>query len=268
MIGCPSDVKDEVLIARDIIRNWSETNAEKDRIVLLPLHWSANSFPEIGAHPQKILDKQLVDRSDLLVCIFASKIGTPTDTSKSGSIEEIEEHVKCNKPVMLYFRKSIDISVTTPESLKKLIDFKENMKNKTLWCEYNDENDFKDLFKQHLQEFLNSHWLKTSVSGVMNDLKDSSNISFSEDELKMFFKWSRAEDQTYLVARDRAGFTVFMGVKNGYHIKKGKDEAIFKDYMKRLSDAGYVVIRRIDKYGNNIFEITKKGYDFAQTLKY
>ena len=94
MIGCPSDITEEVQIAKRIILKWSCTYAEAHNIVLLPLHWNDNSYPGVGMHPQKMLDRQLVDKSDMLVCIFGSKIGTATDTADSGSIEEIEEHIK------------------------------------------------------------------------------------------------------------------------------------------------------------------------------
>lgn len=270
MIGCPSDVKEEVIIAKEIIRSWSETNADLDKIVLLPLHWSTNSFPEMGKHPQKALDRQLVDRSDLLVCIFASKIGTATDTAESGSIEEIEEHVKHNKPVMLYFRKNIDISTTSPENLSKLMDFKQRMKDKTLWWEYGDENEFKEVFNHHLQEFLNNRWLKEKLTSIAEDRNSQGNlnISFTAKELEMFYKWANSNDAIYMIVRDRTGLNVMMGSNNGYHFNRGKEEAELKDFMKRLLNKGYIQIKRVDKDNNPIYEVTKKGYDFTNTLNY
>lgn len=270
MIGCPSDVKEEVIIAKEIIRGWSETNADLDKIVLLPLHWSANSFPEMGKHPQKALDTQLVDRSDLLVCIFASKIGTATDTAESGSIEEIEEHVKHNKPVMLYFRKNIDISTTSTENLSKLMDFKQRMKDKTLWWEYGDEHEFREVFNRHLQEFLNNGWLKENTAAIAEDRNSQGNhnIDFTQKELEMFFKWANSEDAIYMIVRERTGLHVIMGSKNGYHFNRGKDEAEWKDFMQRLLNIGYIQIKRVDKDNNPIYEVTKKGYDFADTLNY
>lgn len=51
MIGCPSDITEEVQIAKRIILKWSCTNAEAHQMVLLPLHWSDNSYPGVGQHP-------------------------------------------------------------------------------------------------------------------------------------------------------------------------------------------------------------------------
>lgn len=271
MIGCPSDVKEEVIIAKEIIRCWSETNADLYKIVLLPMHWSTNSFPEMGKHPQKALDRQLVDKSDLLVCIFASKIGTATDTTESGSIEEIEEHVKHNKPVMLYFRKNIDISTTSTENLSKLMDFKQRMKDKTLWWEYGDEHEFREVFNRHLQEFLNDGWMKDSFAAFISEdsiSQSSPNIIFTSKELEMFYKWVNSNDPMYMIVRDRTGLNIMMGLNNGYHFNRGKEESELKDFMQRLLNIGYVQIKRIDKDNNPIYEITKKGYDFANTLSY
>ena len=49
--------------------------------------------------------KQMVEKSDLLVCLFGTRIGTPTDTDASGTIEEIREHIKAGKQVMMFCKK-------------------------------------------------------------------------------------------------------------------------------------------------------------------
>ena len=106
MIGAPSDIEEEVSIAMNIIHHWNDINAEKQKTVLLPLHWSISSYPAIGMHPQKAINKQVVSKSDLLICIFGAKLGTPTNDYASGSVEEIEEHLKAGKPVMIFFKNS------------------------------------------------------------------------------------------------------------------------------------------------------------------
>ena len=89
MIGAPSDIKEEVNIAIDAIYHWNNINAEKQKTVLLPLHWSISAYPIIGMHPQKAINQQVVNKSDLLICIFGAKLGTPTQDYASGSVEEI-----------------------------------------------------------------------------------------------------------------------------------------------------------------------------------
>ena len=105
MIGSPSDIKEEVQTAIDVLKHWNNLHSEQNKIVLLPLHWSISSYPASGKHPQKLLDKQVVEKSDLLVCVFGAKLGTPTDTEISGTVEEINEHRKAGKDVMMFFKK-------------------------------------------------------------------------------------------------------------------------------------------------------------------
>ena len=104
MIGAPSDIQEEINIAINAIYHWNHIHAEKQKTMLLPLHWSISAYPAIGQHPQKVINQQVVNKSDLLICIFGAKLGTPTNDYVSGSVEEIEEHIKVGKPVMIFLR--------------------------------------------------------------------------------------------------------------------------------------------------------------------
>ena len=163
MIGCPGDILEEVQIAKNVIIQWTNQNAQQGR-VLIPINWETNSYPEQGAHPQKILNKQIVEKSDMLVGIFGARIGSPTDTAKSGTIEEIDEHINDGKPVMLFFRRLNDTSLTTSEELAKLEAFKTGIKDRCLYREYNAENDFEKVFSSSLELFLMEHWLEENNS--------------------------------------------------------------------------------------------------------
>lgn len=159
MIGAPSDIKEEVQIAKDVINEGNYVHTELHHKVLLPLHWSISAYPNSGKHPQKIINEQVVDKSDLLICIFGSKLGTPTDTDISGSVEEINEHLKAGKDVMIFFRKNLEIeSLDDMQQVEKLLKFKESIKGNALFEEY-EKNSFKSILSQKLQLFLNNTWL-------------------------------------------------------------------------------------------------------------
>lgn len=162
MIGAPSDIKEEVQIAKDVINEWNYVHTELHHKVLLPLHWSISAYPNSGKHPQKIINEQVVDKSDLLICIFGSKLGTPTDTDISGSVEEINEHLKAGKVVMIFFRKNLEIeSLDDMPQVEKLLKFKESIKGNALFEEY-EKNRFKSILSQKLQLFLNDTWLNSN----------------------------------------------------------------------------------------------------------
>lgn len=265
MIGNPSDIKEEVQIAKNKILKWSCLNAEAHNIVLLPLHWSDNAYPGTGQHPQKMLDRILVDKSDMLICIFGAKIGTATDTHESGSIEEIEEHIKRGKQVMIFFKKTGDLLSADLEQLKKLQEFRNRIKSTTMWWEYDNIADFEKLVDDKLQLYINDNWLNQPASPAANGSKTSQH-KYDDDETMIFSKWANnPHDSTFMATFTRRGLEVHFGYHNGYTFPRGEAMAAYEDFMDRLTADGFI---KLDKTSNNInyYSLTKKGYDFGRTL--
>ncbi|MGZ8907437.1 MAG: DUF4062 domain-containing protein [Methylobacter sp.] len=102
MIASPGDVASERAIIRDVIYEWNAVHSQSRNIVLLPIGWESHSSPEMGSSPQAIINEQILDKCDLLVGVFWTRIGTPTKEHPSGTVEEIEKHIESGKPAMLY----------------------------------------------------------------------------------------------------------------------------------------------------------------------
>ena len=156
MIASPSDIQKERKVVREILAEWNNINAEKRNIVLMPIGWETHSTPETGGHPQDILNGQILERSDLLVGLFWTRVGTPTENYVSGSIEEINKHVNAGKPAMLYFSdQPAEPSRVDPEQYRRLQEFKDRWKALALLGECADPSDFREKFNRHLQIKLN-----------------------------------------------------------------------------------------------------------------
>lgn len=97
MIASPNDVSAERSIVREVLSEWNVVNADIRNQVLLPVGWETHSVPEMGDHPQAIINKQILHDCDLLVGVFWTRIGTATGTYASGTVEEIEEHIKAGR---------------------------------------------------------------------------------------------------------------------------------------------------------------------------
>jgi hypothetical protein len=126
-IASPSDVQQERDVVTKVFTKWNDDNPD-----LPPLHPKMWEFatPELGDHPQHILNGKIIASSELLVAILHSKLGTPTPTASSGTVEEIREFIarKGPKRVMLYLCKrplAIDVN---PAELSRLNDFKAKMR--------------------------------------------------------------------------------------------------------------------------------------------
>ena len=152
LIASPSDVTEEREIAVKTIQEWNDLNSADRELVLLPLRWETHSSPEYGSAPQEVLNRQIVDRSDLVVGIFWTRIGTPTGAADSGTLEEIERMASQSKPVMLYFSQAkqepdrIDL-----EQLAKLRNFKAKTCNNALIETFSSHNEFREKLAKQLE---------------------------------------------------------------------------------------------------------------------
>lgn len=264
MIGCPSDIKEEVNIARKVIFEWSNLYAESTEIVLLPLHWSFNSYPAQGEHPQKIINQQLVEKSDLLICIFNSTLGTPTTSEESGTIEEIIEHVKTGKQVMVFFKTKVDITNIQPEELKRLKHFKETISKSVLWQEYDDENSFENIVQNKLQLFINNNWLRKNLT---SNRKDMTHQIFSEEEIERLKKWTNADSPEFYRVDFSDGSAIFgLGAENQYQINPGRDMAKWNSFMDRLLKNEFIKISKYDKQGHPKYELQLKAYEYIDEI--
>jgi hypothetical protein len=125
MIGSPSDLTEERQAATDAVNEWNAQHADAEGAVLLPVKWETHAIPTSGVRPQSAINDQLVDRCDILVGMFWTKLGTSTGVAGSGTAEEIDRFVAAGKPAMLYFsRRKISKNRIDPKQAAKLKKFK------------------------------------------------------------------------------------------------------------------------------------------------
>lgn len=264
MIGSPSDIKEEIAIAREVLNNWNNLNSEKNRIVLLPIHWSISSYPAVGKHPQKLLNEQLVEKSDLMICIFGTRLGSPTDTEISGTVEEIKEHRKAGKDVMVFFKNSVDdISSVDPQQLQKIRDFKESIKNDVLWQEFSDAKDFEHKLSEKLQLYINDNWSNGATDDTALSLTQK--IEFSDDEKEIIMKWTKSRSANCHKISVKGGVYYIIGDYQ-YFVNSGKEEAEFDDYIERLMRVGFIELERYNKDGKPVYKLKKAAYDYVDSI--
>lgn len=256
MIGCPGDIQNEVNTAKAVINRWTNVHAEQNGTVLIPINWNTNSYPEHGTHPQKIINKQLTTKSDMLIGIFGGKIGSPTDTAQSGTIEEIEEHIKAEKPVMLFFRQLNDTSLISPEDISMLEAFKQSIKNRCLYREYRDANIFEKVFTDALDLFLANNWLMDKPSLVQEEKM----IQFSKDEIVVMQKWVASDNNTAFILGVLGGKIFVLG-DSQYSVESGREEAEWNDFFERLETAGFIKYVRTNNQGSPVYDLQKLAYE-------
>lgn len=127
MIASPSDVPEAREAVYEAIGRWNEANTRERGVVLVPLRWETGTVPLLGNHPQAIINHQLVERADVVVAIFGSRLGSATPAAISGTAEEIERAVSAGKPVHLYFSSAPRPNDVDPQQLAALHDFRSRL---------------------------------------------------------------------------------------------------------------------------------------------
>ncbi|WP_050399395.1 hypothetical protein [Bacillus mycoides] len=157
LIASPSDVSEQRKKVPEILNKWNTLNSAYYEVVFLPIKWETHTIPEMGDRPQAIINKQIVDNSDILVGTFWTKLGSHTGVAESGTVEEIQEFMKKDKKVMLYFSSA----PVVPDSIdfdqyQKLKVFKEECQQKGLYDSYSSLEEFEEKLYNHLTSFAQS----------------------------------------------------------------------------------------------------------------
>jgi hypothetical protein len=165
MIASPEDIEEERKIVTGAIYRWNDANASVRQLVLLPMKWETYSTPQLGVPAHTILNRQLLDGADIVIGIFGPRMGTSTEESISGTVEEIKKHVAAGKAAKIYFSE-----VPSPQ---KRVDqnqyasvhrFREELDSSGLYAIYESMQQFRDSFEHHLALELNHprwRWLET-----------------------------------------------------------------------------------------------------------
>ena len=103
----------------------------------------------------------------MVIAIFGHRVGTPTGTATSGTIEEIERLRDRGKHVLVYFSNASIPRDHDPEQLRMLNEYRGSLKENTLYWTFDEPEDLYRLVLQHLAR---------SVSRLYQDLAQSGAI--------------------------------------------------------------------------------------------
>lgn len=156
MISCPSDVSDEVKTIEDVVRTINNTIGLSAGFAIRTLFWKECVIPTAGKSAQDIINEQVLSRADAVIAVFGNKIGSKTEHYDSGTIEEIEETIKANKQVFVYFsNKSIRRDeLDQIDQIEDVEKFKEKYSNKGIYWLYKSNSEFKNYVQSHLSGYV------------------------------------------------------------------------------------------------------------------
>jgi hypothetical protein len=127
-------------------------------------NWRTHSHPAAGARPQAVINKQVVDQSDIVIGLFRYRFGSPTGVAESGTEEEIRRGIRCRKQVMVYFADLPEPKRRRERSeFARVERFKRKLGRHALYHTYTDVPAFEEAFRQHLALAMNELLAKHRV---------------------------------------------------------------------------------------------------------
>jgi hypothetical protein len=165
MIASPDDVEEERKIVTGAIYRWNDTNALARQLVLLPMKWETHSTPQLGVPAHTVINRQRLDDADIVIGIFGTPTGTPTEEYVGGTVEEIKKHVAAGKAAKIYFSDAPISQKRVDQNQYSLVQkFREELNSSGLYAIYESIQQFRDSFEHHLALELNHpryRWLET-----------------------------------------------------------------------------------------------------------
>lgn len=269
MIASPSDVGAERNIVREVIHEWNAIHSEVRKIVLLPIGWETHLSPEMGSRPQEIINGKILEKCDVLVGVFWTRIGTDTGKYASGTVEEIEKHIQAGKPTMLYFsNKPAHPDSIDQEQYLKLKEFKQSCQSRGIYETYDILDEFKEKFFRHLQIKVNedTSFFVPGERQTKDNIIEESKISFpklSEEATIILKEVSKDKNGIIMYLRSSSGRSVQTNSKNLIPDQSRRTVSKWEFGMDELIAYGYVVDRG---HKGEVFEITSQGYQVADLI--
>ncbi|EJL6615600.1 hypothetical protein AB2373_17010 [Vibrio cholerae] len=149
LLMSPGDVSDEREAASMVISHWNAQIGEAIGAKVELVRWETHSQPELGKHPQKLLNDQMVEDADFGIGIFWSKLGTPTDTHDSGTVEEIDGLINKGAKVSLYISNKA-IPQNMSQDYQRLSEYIDSIKHNGLFQYFSSTSEFRELLLLHL----------------------------------------------------------------------------------------------------------------------
>jgi hypothetical protein len=260
IIASPGDVAEERKTVTEEILRWNDANAFARKLVLLPVKWETHSTPQQGDHPQAIINRQLLDDADIMVAIFGTRIGTPTEGYISGTVEEIKKHVAAGKTAKIYFSDvPVAPSSLDPEQYAQLQAFRKECQSTGLYATFGSAQQLRTDFRHHLDLELNQArylWL-SSPQPALDNAKD-----LSPDGIRLI-RAAASTDGQVILQNTLAGYGLSAGSEE-FMEPTPRSAAKWRAIVNDLTNGGFL---EETAPGSGIYQLSESGFKIADDIE-
>lgn len=111
LVASPGDVPAQRLVVQTEVEAWNRSAIARSLGVRLEARlWELDGVPELGTgDAQEVLNRQLLNRADIVIALFHARLGTPTARAESGTAEELQGAIQRGLHVHVFVNQA-DIS--------------------------------------------------------------------------------------------------------------------------------------------------------------
>ncbi len=269
MIASPGDVQTERDIAREVVYEWNNVHSRSRQIVLQPTGWETHASPSMEDRAQGVINYQILKHCDLLVAIFWTRLGTPTGKAASGTVEEIEEHLKAGKPAMIYFSCApVQIAAVDRTQYDKLMGFKQSLQQRGLTEGFSTSTEFRDKFRRQLASKINDHpyFAKTALSQPQVNISPLGVVGvgvvslLSVQARQLLLEASKDHDGRIQVLESNGG-RIIRTHEKVFFWQHARERALGDKALTELNSAGLIALESSTSY-----LVTAAGFEVADSL--
>jgi hypothetical protein len=204
--------------------------------------------------------------------MFWTRIGSPTGVARSGTVEEIEEHIGAGKPAMIYFSSA----PVRPDSIDNdqysaLQAFKGSLRARGLFEEYESLSEFRMKFARQLAQTIISKFQGVSpTTGTLTPVVavpvpvPEPMPAIGPGARELLVEASKDGQGVVMSLQTLAGSSVQTNGRNFAEQGNARSEAQWRGAVAELSKLGLLE----DRAGKDeVFFVTDEGYRVAEILK-
>lgn len=180
----PGDVTDDREAVARAVEQWNAHAGKSLEARIDLVRWEVHGVPDASGAPQAILNRQLVDECDCAVALFWTRLGTPTASFPSGSIEEIERMRARRARVLMYFKNAPLPADSDLKQVEAVRAFREKMKKESLLGEYGSSTEVASLVERHLTTII-VELQATSDPAPVPDRRDNTRLTAATPDVRV-----------------------------------------------------------------------------------
>ena len=264
-IASPGDVYQEREEACRVIQSWNAAHSLSRSVLVEPVRVETHSHAVQGGHPQDLINSQLLDRCDLLIAILWSRLGTPTNSDLSGTVQEIREfsETKGADRVLIFFCDRDIPNSSDLDQVKAVRSFKDSIKSQGLYTPYTEVSEFGSLFRHQLDLAMNKVLEGEEFDAVSARATGNSEIVFLPEANTILAAAAMADRTTITLIRMRSGHKLCAGNVALNVTGDDRSEARWESGLEQLENYGFV-----EDLGHKreVFRLTRSGFEAADQL--